>query len=211
MTNLAVVLFGATILYISITSRLGAFVKILALQGVLLFATVAFDSSNFDHGTLIFLTVETLGFKACIIPWFLMKTIKRNAIYREIEPYIPHFYSLLITTCIFAFGFAAAHWAASHLPNAKPLHLGIALSTMMTGLFVIMTRKKILTHVLGYMTLQNGIFMLTLSTLSEMPLIVNLGLLLDLFTCIFLLGIFFDRISLIMGEAHISGLADLKD
>lgn len=211
MTDLAVAVFGATILYISITSRLGAFVRILALQGALLFAAVVFDANRPDMATLTFMAIETLGFKALIIPWFLMRTIKRNAIYREIEPFIPHFYSLLITTCIFAFGFAAAHWAAAHLPNTRPLHLGIALSTMMTGLFVIMTRKKILTHILGYMTLQNGIFMLTLSKAGEMPLLVNLGLLLDLFTCVFLLGLFFERICLITGKSHISGLADLKD
>ena len=82
---------------------------------------------------------------------------------------------------------------------------------MITGLFVIMTRKKIITHVMGYMMLENGIFLLSLSIAREMPFIVNLGMLLDIFIAVFLLAVIVNRIKSTVEEATVDKLTELKD
>jgi hydrogenase-4 component E len=65
---------------------------------------------------------------------------------------------------------------------------------MLAAMFIIVNRKKVITHVLGYMIFENGIFLLSLSMAGEMPIIVDLGVMLDLFVGIFLLGIFVNAI-----------------
>lgn len=159
----------------------------------------------------LFLSLETLGFKTLFMPIFLTKTVRKNEIYREVGPYRPHFFSLVLATLIFAFGFFVAYWSLTVSKDIKPLFFGISISTMITGLFIIISRKKVITHVIGYMTFENGIFLLSLSVAKEMPLIVNLGVLLDVFLGVFLFGMFITRIESIYEDGHIDLLSDLKD
>ena len=211
MTEILIVFFGITMLYVSMTSRLEAYIRILALQGLILFLMVLLDHSEMTVFNLVFLGAETLIFKAIIIPVFLMYIVRRNNVHREIQPYFPNFYSVLITTIIFAFGFITAFWASSYASNVRPLYFGVSISTIITGLFIIISRKKIITHVMGYIMIENGIFMLAMSVVNEMPMIVNLGVLLDLFAAIYLLGVFVARINSTFDELHIDSLSNLRD
>jgi len=211
MVNFLIILFGVTMLYVSATSRLEAYIKVLSVQGIILFFIAFFDFSHMHKINAIFLAVETLGFKAILIPWFLIMVVRRNGIFREVEPYISNFSSIVISTMIFSFGFFLSYWSNRMGQEIKPLYFGISVSVMITGLFLIMSRKKIITHVMGYMMLENGIFLLSLSVAKEMPLIVNLGVLLDVFVGVFLLGVFVNRVQSAFDEMHIDALSELKD
>jgi hydrogenase-4 component E len=155
--------------------------------------------------------LETLGFKTIIIPLILVKVVRRLGIRREVEPYTMNFHSLLIAAVILVFGFVTAYMAIEPAQTIKPLHLGVSISTIMIGLYVIMSRKKIITHILGFIILENGIFMLSLSIAGEMPFIVNLGVLLDIFIGIFLLVMVLNRIHETFDEVHIDKLTRLTD
>lgn len=211
MTEVLIALFGITMLYVSSTTRLEAYIRVLALQGLVLFLMVLLDHSEIGTLNLVFLGAETLVFKTIMIPAFLMYTVRKNNIQREIAPFMPSFYSVLITTVIFAFGFLIAFWASSNASNVRPLYFGVSIATIITGLFIIISRKKIITHVMGYIMIENGIFMLAMSVVSEMPMIVNLGVLMDLFAAIYLLGLFVTRINSTFDELHIDSLSNLKD
>ncbi len=211
MVNFLIILFGVTMLYVSVTSRIEAYIKILSIQGLILFCMVLLDLGHMRIFNFTFLAIETLGFKTIIMPWFLITIVRRNGIYREVEPYISNFNSLFISSIIFSFGFFLAYWSNRTGSDVKPLYFGISISTIITGLFIIMSRKKIITHVLGYMMLENGIFLLSLSVAKEMPLIVNLGVLLDIFVGIFLLGLFANKIQTAFEEMHVDTLTQLKD
>jgi hydrogenase-4 component E len=211
VTALLATLFGTATLYTAVTSRLGAMVNVLALQGFILFFIVLLRTPHLDGATALFLLTETLLFKSVLIPRFLLKTIRLNEIHREVEPNIPHFHSLLLASGILAMGFALAFWSSENVPGVLPIQYGIALSTIATGLMTIITRRKIITHVMGYMIMQNGIFLLSLSISREMPLLVNLGILLDLFSCIFLLSLFFGKVKTTFGEADTAHLETLRD
>lgn len=211
MTHFLIIFFGVTMLLVSTTSRIEAYIRALSAQGFFLFLIICMDYEKLSLATFSFLAAETLLFKAVLIPRFLMRIVRRNGMLREIEPYIPNFYSLVIASVFFAFGFYISYWSIGFAQGIKPLFFGISVSTMITSLFIIVSRKKIITHVMGYMMLENGIFLLSLSVAKEMPLIVNLGVLLDVFVGIFLLGLFVTRIQSSFDEIDVDALTSLKD
>lgn len=198
-------------LYVAATSRIEAYVRALAMQGLLLFLLVAADWQNLEIWNMLILFVETLLFKTIIIPFFLLRVVRRNGIFRELAPYIPNFYSVVIASLIFALGFYLAYWSAGFSQDIKPLFFGVSISTMLTGLLIVTTRKMLITHVAGFMMLENGIFLLSLAVAREMPLLVNLGILLDIFLGIFLLGLFVTKIKSTFDEAKIDVLTQLRD
>ena len=194
MTDILIILLGTSMLYVFAVSRIEAYVKTLALQGFLLFLLVIIDIREINWLNIAFLSLETLVIKAIIIPYFLLSVIRKNEIAREIEPYITQFYSLIVASAIFIFGFVAAFWAANTNAGIKPLYFGVSIMLIVSSLFLIINRKTIITHILCYMMLENGIFLLSLSVANELPLLVNLGVLLDLFVGIYLFVIFFNKI-----------------
>ena len=149
--------------------------------------------------------------KGFIIPFFLLRVIRKNEIGREVEPYISQFYSMLIASGIFILGFVVAYWSAKIGSGVKPLYFGVSIVLIVASLFLIVNRKRIITHILCYMILENGIFLLSLSVANEMPLLVNLGVLLDLFVGIYLFVIFFNKIQEMFDGNHIDILTELKD
>jgi hydrogenase-4 component E len=211
MTEILIILLGTSMLYVFAVSRIEAYVKILAFQGVLLFLLVIIDIKDISWLNIIFLSIETLLVKGIAIPLFLLIIIRKNEISREVEPYISQFYSLLIAVVIYIFGFAAAFWSAETGGEIKPLYFGISIVIIVSSLFLIINRKKIITHILSYMMLENGIFLLSLSVANEMPMLVNIGVLLDLFVGIYLFTIFFNKIEEMYDGSHIDVLTELKD
>jgi hydrogenase-4 component E len=211
MSGIFIILFGTTMLYIFAASRIEAFVKTLALQGLLLFLLVMIDVHEISWLNIAFLGLETLVMKAIVIPYFLLTIIRRNEIGREVAPDVSQLYSLQIASIIFIFGILVAYWAAGTGTVAQPLYFGISISVIMASLFLIVQRKRIITHILCYMMLENGIFLLSLSVANEMPLLINLGVLLDLFVGIYLLVIFFNMIQSMYDGNNIDVLTELKD
>lgn len=211
MTDVLLVLFGVSMLNVFAAGRIDAYIKTLSLQGLLLFALVVTSASEIGGVNLGFLIFETLIIKALVIPYFLLTIIRRNEIGREIDPYISQFYSLLLAVVIFIFGFLVAYWAATIERHILPLYFGISIAVIVSSLLLIIVRKRIITHILCYMMLENGIFLLSLSVAGEMPMVVNLGVLLDLFVGIYLLAIFFNKIEMMFDGSHIDVLTELKD
>jgi hydrogenase-4 component E len=186
-------------------------VKTLAVQGLFLFFLVIVDIQEINWLNIAFLILETLLIKAIVIPYFLLTVIRRNEIGREIEPYITQFYSIFIAGIIILFGFIAAFWSAKTNAGIKPLYFGASIMLIVSSLFLIVNRKTIITHILCYMMLENGIFLLSLSVANELPLLVNLGVLLDLFVGVYLFVIFFNKIQEMYDGSHIDDLTELKD
>jgi hydrogenase-4 component E len=211
MSDILIILLGTSMLYVFAVSRIEAYVKTLALQGFLLFLLVIIDIKEINWFNIAFLSLETLVIKAIVIPYFLLTVIRKNEIAREVEPYITQFYSLMFASAIFVFGFVAAFWAAKTNAGIKPLYFGVSIMLIVSSLFLIINRKTIITHILCYMMLENGIFLLSLSVANELPLLVNLGVLLDLFVGIYLFVIFFNKIQEMYDGSHIDELTELKD
>lgn len=211
MESLLIILFGTTILYMFAASRIEAFIKTLALQGLLLFLLVVIDLREITFLNIAFLGLETLVIKTTVIPLFLLRVIRRNEIGREVDPHRPQFFRLILGGTLFGFGFLTAFWAARSGSITQPLYFGMSIAMIMASLFLIVNRQRIITHILAYMTMENGIFLLSLSVANEMPMLINIGVLLDLFVGVFLLGIFFNTIQSLYDGGTIDILSRLKD
>jgi len=209
--DLIIIIFGADLFSVMISSRLEVYIRTIMLQGLLLFVAAVFSLPGGDVGDIILLTVETLGFKAVVTPWYLRRIIRENGIFRETEANIPHFYSMVIGSALFLFGLGVSYWAAENLAPIKPLHFGMSLSAILVGLFIILARRKLVTHVMGYIIMENGIFLLSLALATTLPGIVELGVALDLFVGVFVFGVFIKRIRSVFDEDHVAGLTDLRD
>ncbi len=97
------------------------------------------------------------------------------------------------------------------LSMINPICFGIALSTIIISLWLITIKHKILSNVIEFITMENGIFLLSLSIAKEMPMLVNIGVLLDVFIAIYILGLFVSEINTELGDMEIAHLSDLKD
>ncbi|HEX2921195.1 MAG TPA: NADH-quinone oxidoreductase subunit K [Bacteroidales bacterium] len=209
MTDVLLIIFIITLFYVSIANRIITYVRVLALQGVILFGVTFLQLHDINTLNLLLILLETIVFKAVAVPIFLSYLIKRNRITRETEPYLPHFVSLLITTMIVVITVLLA--GSIHDPNLDKLFFIVSLSTLFTGLYFIATRKKIITHVMGYLMIENGVFVLSLAVGNEMPHLVNLGIMLDVFASVLILGIFLNKIGDVFKDVDVDQLSNLKD
>jgi len=209
MTNVLLIIFIISLLYVAIANRVITFVRILALQGFILFGVTFLQLQDIQTWNLVLILLETVVFKALAVPIFLGYLIKRNKITRESEPYLPHFISLIIVTMIVVITVLLAN-------SIQDIHLDkiffiVSLSTLFTGLYFIASRKKIITHVMGYLMIENGVFVLSLAVGNEMPNLVNLGIMLDVFASVLILGIFLNKIGDVFKDVTVDQLSNLKD
>ena len=230
MENIFIILLGLSMIYIASTSRLVAHVNMLVAQGWLLFFICmsgfakepwfAFDlltskeaiMSNLPHLLgLAFVIFETLVIKGFVIPWFLNKVVKKTHAHRDTDANIPHFYCLVIASLILFGGFLAANITAPEFKLIDPMYFGVSLAMIITSLWLITIKHKVLSNVIGFITMENGIFLLSLSIAKEMPIIVNLGVLLDIFIAVFILGMLVREINTEFDGLEVSHLSDLKD
>jgi hydrogenase-4 component E len=158
---------------------------------------------------LIFVLLETIIIKAIAIPMFLKYILDKNNITREAEPFVSNFVSVVIVTIIILGSFFLTNVVQD--TYVRKIFFIVAFSALFTGLYIIITRRKIITHVMGYMVLENGVFVLSLAVGNKMPMIVNTGILLDIFVSVILLGIFADKIGDVFEEQDVEQLRNLKD
>lgn len=209
MTDVLLIIFIITLFYVSIANRIITYVRVLALQGVILFAVTFLQLKDIHTWNLVLILLETIIFKAIAVPLFLSYIIKRNKITRESEPYLPHFISLLITTMIVVITILLA--SSIQDTFLDKIFFIVSLATLFTGLYFIATRKKIITHVMGYLMIENGVFVLSLAVGNEMPNLVNLGIMLDVFASVLILGIFLNKIGDVFKDVDVDQLSNLKD
>ena len=200
-----------TLLRISTSGRLEIYIKMLSVQGLLLFSLVFFTVGHESYVTLAVAIIETLLLKAVFVPFYLNKVIKENHIKRETEPYVPHIFSLLMVSAGIGLSLAAAFYMKQEIPEVKIVLLGGCIAMILCGMFVILSRKKLITHVMGYCVLENGIFLLSLSAAKELPVIVSLGVALDAFIWVLLAGILVKIIRTEMNSQSIDELKGLKN
>lgn len=211
MVNGFIILFGLTMLYLSATSRIVAHIRLLIAQGILLFLICCCGMEHIDKLNFTFLTIETLVVKAIIIPWFLYRVLKKTHSNRDVAANIPHFYCLVISSVILLAGFLVSEYFVSSMKLISPMFFGVSVATIIISLWLITIKHKIISNVIEFITMENGIFLLSLSVAKEMPILVNMGVLLDVFIAVYILGLFVNVINKEFNDLEVSNLSDLKD
>ena len=170
------------------TSRLGACIRASALQGLLLAALpVLFHSGPLDVH-LVVLVGAALLFKTFAIPRLLLRALETASVRREVEPMVSLHASLLCGAAAIGFSFWIARTLA--VPSApSALAVPTAFSTLLIGFFVLVSRSKAISQVIGYLLLENGVYLFGLCLASALPLVIELGILLDVWVGVFVMGI----------------------
>jgi hydrogenase-4 component E len=191
------------------SSRLTALIRLVAIQGVVLsFLPVLTQWHELGFATMG-LSLATLAVKGVVFPALLNRAIREARVQREVEPYVG--YSLSIIAGLASLGVAA--WLGSRLnlgAASSPLVVPVALSMISIGLFFVITRRKALSQVVGYLILENGTYAFGLVLLHETPLLVELGMLLDIFVAVFVMGIVIFRINREFDHMNADELDSLK-
>jgi len=209
MSNVLLIIFLVSLFYLSIANRMSTYINVLAMQGILLFFVAFLELKNINTVNLILILLETIIFKSVAVPLFLNHVLKRNQITREAEPFVPNFVSLIITTVIVVTTIILSNTMEEG--KLDKMFFVVALSTLFTGLYFIASRRKIITHVMGYLVIENGVFVLSLAVGNEMPMLVNLGIMLDIFASVLILGVFLNKIGDVFKDIDVNQLSNLKD
>jgi hydrogenase-4 component E len=167
-----------------------------------------------QHGQLIHVatvSVSALVIKALVIPWLLFRFLRSAHVRRESAPHVSRHAAALFATALTAIAFYLARVLV--LPMAMPstLLVPIALTTILHGLFVLISRRLAITQIIGYLTLENGVFIFGQTLVSDMPFAVELGMLLDVLGGVFVMGVAILHISREFDHVDTHQLSSLKD
>lgn len=209
MTDILLIIFTITLFYVAIANRLMTYVSVLMVQGFLICGIAILSLHEMNVLNLVTILLETLVVKALAMPILIRRVILKNSITRETEPSVPNYVSLLITTSIVIVSFLVSRCVSAESLNMT--YFVVALSTIFSGLYFISSRRKVITHVICYVMVENGAFILSLSIGNELPFMVNLGVLLDVLVSVFLLAIFINKVGDVTGDGDVTHLNKLKD
>jgi hydrogenase-4 component E len=211
LVDALIVLLILTNLRLVASSHLAACIYVVALQGLVLGLLPLLVGTDPLTLRACVLSGLTMILKGIIFPWLLLRALRAVQVRKEMEPLVGYTTSLLVGAVLLAL----AMWFGRRLPlpvsEASPLMVPLALFTIMIGLFAIVSRRKALTQVLGYLVMENGIYAFGLTFAREEPLLVELGTLLDIFMAVFVMGITIFHISREFDHIDTDRLSLLKD
>lgn len=174
------------------TSRMAACIRTFAMQSLLLALlplAIEVNHGSSVSGHAVAIAGGTLGLKVMLIPWLLLRVLRTGEIHREVEPFIGFTASVLLGAIITIAAFAFADGLPLPAEAPSDLLVPVALATLFNGLLILVSRVKALTQVLGYLVVENGVFVFGLLLFEQTPVLVELGILLDLFVGVFIMGI----------------------
>lgn len=196
MTTLAEILltlFLLTNLLLAGTGRIPQAVRLVAAQGwflgflpLVIWNWPESGAPSLRLGLVALVNVLTKG---VVLPALILYAVRKVRARREVEPLVSFRTSLLIVFVLMAASFGVGRLLHIHETVASELAIPVALTTMGTGLFLLCSRRKAITQVLGFLVFENGISVFGSGILLEYGLIVELGILLDIFVLVFILGI----------------------
>lgn len=207
--NLLILIYIVSLIISSRIELLKSYVKVLFIQGIVIFAVAISELKETDALHLGFVLVETLIFKAIFVPIFMQRVIKRTGKTRNSGMYVKPFVSVFIATVMVALSFAIVE--SIHDEHLQIKYFTAAISSILIGLYIGINHRDIITHLISYMIIENGIFLIALSIGSEMPILVNSAILLDIFSSILIMGVFFNKIKDIFNTTDETELTQLKD
>jgi len=209
LAELALLLVVVTDFAVLATSRLSACIRAVAAQGVLLGVLPLLVHQGISLYTIA-LGAGTMAIKAGVLPWLLRRAIREAAVRREVEPLIGSVTSILLGATALAIAFAVA--SVLPLPSAETsLLVPVALVTLMNGLIVLTTRGKAITQVVGYLMLENGIYLFGLTQSQRVPFLVEIGVLLDVLVGVFIMGIVVFHINREFDSISATRLSELRE
>ena len=193
------------------SSRLAFYVQVVALQGLLLGSLTLFLHKGALEPRVVALAISTTVLKGLVFPWLLFRAMREVQVKREVEPLVGYTASLVVGGILFGFSM----WLSRKLPIqsgvSSKVILPVAFFTMFTGCFLIASRTKAITQVISYVVIENGIYFFGMSFIGEVPMFIELGILLDITVGVFIMGILIHHINREFDSHDVRRLSALKD
>ena len=213
MITFYILIFAISILYFSISVNIRSYINLLGVQGILLFLIAISGLKDFHIFQLIFVAVETLVFKGIIVPRFLLNVAKKNRVTNiknfKLRRKMKGFYLILTTVLVYLITLLLGYTLKNDFLNVKYFSTGITAIIM--GLLFIIINKNITVHIISFIVIENGVFLMALAIGNEMPMLVNTAVLLDLFVSVLVLGVFFNKLTYQFHDDSSDKLSSLKD
>jgi hydrogenase-4 component E len=185
-------------------------IRLFAIQSFLLAGIAAVVAYYHNASHVYVVAVLTLIGKVIFLPWLLNRLVHRIRIHQEIEPLLNAPTSMLLCGGLTLLGYVVARPFTS-LDRLGTNTLGIALTLLLTGFFLMINRRKAVTQVLALLTVENGVMLAAVAlTTYGMPLVVELGIFFDVMVAVMVLGILVYRIRESFASMDTSKLNQLK-
>ncbi len=192
-----VILYVVSLVYLSITERFRNFASIMMLQGWLLFAIALLRLHTIAPAELGFIALETLIFKAIVVPAILFRIIRKTKINRVRTSGTSQFHALLLSLAALVVSASVTYYIADSTVDL--VFFGVALYALLSGLILIVLRQRLFSHLVGFLVIENGVFLFSTAIGVEMPFLIGIAILLDILMSGLMLGVFFTKID---GKIH---------
>lgn len=210
--EIAMVLTVLTDLFLLGSSRLRSYIQIVAFQGVIIgLLPLLTNDQQVIPPRATFLAASTIVIKGIVFPRILSRVMWVGNMRGEIEPCIRYAMSIIVGVL----ALAGSLWLSNRLQvNTvldKTLIVPVGFYNIFVGLFIIITRRKAVTQVVAYLVLENGIYAFGVSMANDQPLIIEMGVLLDVFVAVFIMGIAIFHINREFDDIDVDRLSALQD
>ncbi|MFA5299049.1 MAG: hypothetical protein WC389_12655 [Lutibacter sp.] len=213
MDALFILLFAVSILYFAISVNVQRYIFLLGFQGILLFLISLVELNELSYFNIGFIAIETLVFKGILIPAYLLNVAKKNRV-TNIKNFKSHrkmkgFYLIIAYVFIFTITITLGNLLKNDFIKVK--YLSTAITAVIMGLIFIVVNKNITIHIISYIIIENGVFLLALAIGNEMPMLINTAILLDLLVSVLVLGVFYNKLAYHFVDDSSDALVSLKD
>ncbi len=171
--------------------RLLRLIFVFAVQGLLLTLTTSMAAFSLDNPHLYISAVLTFALKVVFIPWMLQKQVLAMNMHRDVEALKNNTAVMLGGASLMVFSYYVLqpiiHTSSMIMLNA----LAVSLSVVLLGLLLMISHRQAVAHVVGFMSIENGLFFAAIVATNGMPMVVELGVAFDVLVAAVLFGIFF--------------------
>ena len=203
-----IILYVLTLIYLAIADRFRNHTTILALQGLLLFGIAIARMHEFHPMEMSFIIIETLIFKAMVIPAILLHVINKTKINR-IHSSSSQFGALAMSIVALVASCTITYYMADQ--RTDMIFFGVALYALLSGLILIVMRKRVFAHPVGFLVIENGVFLFSMAIGVELPMLINIAIMLDILISILILGMFLQRLDNDIHSDATDALTSIKD
>lgn len=208
-------LFAALLLLLSFAMlsqrRIRTLVNLFAWQGTALVCSTAVVGWTTGQHHLYYSAVLTFALKVLLLPWILHRLIRRLDVQWDTESMVNVPTTMLMGVGVVIFAFGLAQPITELASTVTRSTLGIAIAVVLLSFLMMITRRKAVSQVVGFLAMENGLFFAATSATYGMPMVVELGIALDVLVGVFILGIFFFQIREQFDSLDLQHMETLKE
>jgi hydrogenase-4 component E len=192
------------------TSRILAVIRLVGAQGAML-GIIPLLVHEKPSIPAILAAAAAIVLKGIVIPAIMIRALRDAQIKREVEPLIGFMPSIILGAAATAFALLLTGSLTQAHEQALTLIIPASIATVLVGFILLTTRFKALSQVVGYLVLENGIYIFSILLVEAIPLVVEMGVLLDLFVGIFVISIITNHINQAFSSMDTRRLVSLKE